>query len=56
MANAHLSGVTRLKEYATICRAYLAERPRARTNVGCELVGVEIAIDYVAVLPDSHGE
>jgi hypothetical protein len=55
-ANARLSDVTPLEEYATICRAYFAQRPRADTIVGCELVGVEIAIDCIAVLPDSRGE
>jgi 2-iminobutanoate/2-iminopropanoate deaminase len=50
--NTYLSDVTRFQEYNAIYKEFFAESPPARTTVGSQLVGIQIEIDCVAVLPD----
>jgi len=49
--NAYLSDVTRFREYDEIYREFFAADPPARTTVGSQLVGIQVEIDCVAVLP-----
>jgi 2-iminobutanoate/2-iminopropanoate deaminase len=49
--NTYLSDVTRFREYDAIYREFFAADPPARTTVGCQLVGIQVEIDCVAVLP-----
>jgi 2-iminobutanoate/2-iminopropanoate deaminase len=50
--NAYLSDVTRFQEYNTIYKEFFTDDPPARTTVGCQLVGIQVEIDCVAVLAD----
>ena len=50
--NAYLSDVTRFAEYDRIYREFFTGEPPARTTVGSQLVGIQVEIDCVAVLPD----
>jgi 2-iminobutanoate/2-iminopropanoate deaminase len=49
--NAYLSDVTRFREYNTIYQEFFDTDPPARTTVGSQLVGIQVEIDCVAVLP-----
>jgi 2-iminobutanoate/2-iminopropanoate deaminase len=49
--NAYLSDVTRFREWDKIYREFFTESPPARTTVGSQLVGIQVEIDCVAVLP-----
>jgi 2-iminobutanoate/2-iminopropanoate deaminase len=49
--NAYLSDVTRFQEYNTIYKEFFPSEPPARTTIGCQLVGIQVEIDCVAVLP-----
>ncbi len=49
--NAYLSDVTRFREYDEIYREFFTANPPARTTVGSQLVGIQVEIDCVAVLP-----
>jgi 2-iminobutanoate/2-iminopropanoate deaminase len=49
--NAYLSDITRFQEYNTIYKEFFASEPPARTTIGCQLVGIQVEIDCVAVLP-----
>jgi 2-iminobutanoate/2-iminopropanoate deaminase len=49
--NAYLSDVTRFREYNTIYQEFFANDPPARTTVGSQLVGIQVEIDCVAVVP-----
>lgn len=49
--NAYLSDVTRFQEYNTIYKEFFPTDPPARTTVGCQLVGIQVEIDCVALLP-----
>jgi 2-iminobutanoate/2-iminopropanoate deaminase len=49
--NAYLSDVTRFKEYNDIYKEFFQTEPPARTTVGCQLVGIQVEIDCIAVLP-----
>jgi 2-iminobutanoate/2-iminopropanoate deaminase len=49
--NAYLSDVTRFKEYNAIYREFFPGEPPARTTIGCQLVGIQVEIDCVAILP-----
>lgn len=49
--NAYLSDLTRFPEYNEIYREVFAQDPPARTTIGCQLVGILVEIDCVAVLP-----
>ncbi len=49
--NTYLSDVTRFREYNTIYQEFFAADPPARTTIGCQLVGILVEIDCVAVLP-----
>ena len=50
--NTYLSDVTRFGEYNEIYREFFPENPPARTTVGGQLVGIQVEIDCVAILPD----
>jgi 2-iminobutanoate/2-iminopropanoate deaminase len=50
--NAYLSDVTRFQEYNAIYKEFFISDPPARTTIGCQLVGIQVEIDCVAVLPD----
>ena len=50
--NAYLSDVTRFREYNEIYKEFFTAAPPARTTVGSQLVGIQVEIDCVAVLPD----
>lgn len=49
--NTYLSDVTRFQEYNVIYREFFPGEPPARTTIGCQLVGIQIEIDCVAILP-----
>ncbi len=50
--NAYLSDISRFQEYNAIYREFFGDDPPARTTVGCQLLGIQVEIDCVAVLPD----
>lgn len=50
--NAYLSDVTRFQEYNRVYQEFFPAGPPARTTVGCQLIGIQIEIDCVAVLPE----
>lgn len=54
--NAYLSDMTRFQEYNAIYKEFFADSPPARTTVGSQLLGIQVEIDCVAILPDSPGE
>ena len=49
--NAYLSDLTRFLEYNTIYKEFFPSEPPARTTIGCQLYGIQVEIDCVAVLP-----
>lgn len=49
--NAYLSDLARFREYNDVYSAFFASSPPARTTVGCQLLGIQIEIDCIAVLP-----
>ena len=49
---AYLTDATRFKEYNDIYREFFPSEPPARTTIGCQLVGVQVEIDCIAVLRD----
>jgi 2-iminobutanoate/2-iminopropanoate deaminase len=53
--NAYLSDVTRFREWDAVYREFFNESPPARTTVGSQLVGIQVEIDCVAVLPNPPG-
>jgi len=50
--NTYLSDLTRFGEYNTIYKEFFPAEPPARTTIGCQLYGIQVEIDCVAVLPD----
>ena len=50
--NAYLSDLTRFAEYNVIYKEFFTSEPPARTTIGCQLFGIQVEIDCVAVLPD----
>jgi len=50
--NAYLADVTRFREFDNVYREFFAELPPARTTVGAQLIGIQVEIDCVAVLPE----
>lgn len=52
--NTYLSDVTRFREYNDIYKEIFTKAPPARTTVGCQLVGIQVEIDCIAVLPDKR--
>ncbi len=50
--NTYLSDLTRFPEYNTIYKEFFPSEPPARTTIGCQLFGIQVEIDCVAVLPD----
>ena len=50
--NAYLSDVTRFREYNEVYKEFFTADPPARTTVGSQLVGIQVEIDCIAVLPD----
>jgi 2-iminobutanoate/2-iminopropanoate deaminase len=49
--NAYLTDVTRFKEYNEVYAEFFKTEPPARTTVGSQLIGIQVEIDCVAVLP-----
>jgi len=49
--NAYLSDVTRFRDYDEVYREFFTADPPARTTVGSQLVGIQVEIDCIAVLP-----
>jgi 2-iminobutanoate/2-iminopropanoate deaminase len=49
--NAYLSDLSRFQEYNTIYQEFFGDDPPARTTIGCQLLGIQVEIDCVAVLP-----
>ena len=49
--NAYLADLTRFKEYNEIYTEFFETAPPARTTIGCQLHGIHVEIDCVAVLP-----
>jgi 2-iminobutanoate/2-iminopropanoate deaminase len=49
--NTYLHDVTRFQAYNTIYREFFPGEPPARTTIGCQLAGIQIEIDCVAILP-----
>jgi 2-iminobutanoate/2-iminopropanoate deaminase len=49
--NAYLSDLTRFAEYNLIYKEFFPAEPPARTTIGCQLYGIHVEIDCVAVLP-----
>jgi 2-iminobutanoate/2-iminopropanoate deaminase len=50
--NAYLGDLTRFAEYNLIYKEFFPGEPPARTTIGCQLYGIQVEIDCVAVLPD----
>ena len=50
--HAYLSDLTRFQEYNTVYQEFFGDEPPARTTIGCQLLGIQVEIDCVAVLPD----
>ena len=50
--NAYLSDLSRFQEYNAIYQEFFGSEPPARTTIGCQLLGIQVEIDCVAVLPD----
>jgi 2-iminobutanoate/2-iminopropanoate deaminase len=48
--NCYLSDVTRFQEWNTIYKEFFPAAPPARTTVGCQLNGVLVEVDCIAVL------
>jgi 2-iminobutanoate/2-iminopropanoate deaminase len=45
----YLTDIARFKEYNDIYREFFPTEPPARTTIGCQLVGVQVEIDCIAV-------
>jgi 2-iminobutanoate/2-iminopropanoate deaminase len=50
--NCYLSDVTRFREWNTIYAEFFPVSPPARTTVGCQLNGILVEVDCIAVLAD----
>ena len=50
--NAYLTDLTRFHEYNEVYKEFFPSEPPARTTIGCQLYGIQVEIDCVAVLPD----
>ena len=50
--NAYLTDLTRFGEYNEVYREFFQNEPPARTTIGCQLYGIQVEINCVAVLPD----
>lgn len=49
--NAYLSDVARFAEFNEIYKEFFSADPPARTTIGCQLVGIQVEIDCIALLP-----
>lgn len=47
--NAYLSDLSRFKEYNAIYQEFFPTEPPARTTIGCQLAGIMVEIDCVAL-------
>ncbi len=50
---AYLSDLTRFAEYNEVYGRFFPDSPPARTTVGCQLLGIMVEIDCIAILPTS---
>lgn len=51
--NIYLSDLANFKAFNDIYKTYFPDEPPARTTVGCQLNGIQIEIDCVALAPAS---
>ncbi len=49
--NTYLNDITHFAEYDAIYREFFPSEPPARTTIGCQLKGIQVEIDCVAVAP-----
>ena len=49
--NAYLTDLTRFPEYNEVYKEFFPSEPPARTTIGCQLYGIQVEINCVAVLP-----
>jgi 2-iminobutanoate/2-iminopropanoate deaminase len=49
--NTYLNDITHCAEYDAIYREFFPSEPPARTTIGCQLKGIQVEIDCVAVAP-----
>lgn len=50
--NAYLNDLGNFKAYNDIYKEFFAVEPPSRTTIGCQLNGIQVEIDCIAVLPD----
>ncbi len=50
--NAYLTDLARFQEYNEVYKEFFATEPPARTTIGCQLNGIQVEIDAIAVLPE----
>jgi 2-iminobutanoate/2-iminopropanoate deaminase len=50
--NAYLTDLTRFPEYNEVYKEFFPSDPPARTTIGCQLYGIQVEINCVAVLPE----
>jgi 2-iminobutanoate/2-iminopropanoate deaminase len=50
--NAYLADIGRFDEYNEVYKEFFAKEPPARTTIGCQLHGIQVEIDAIAVLPE----
>ena len=50
--NAYLTDLTRFPEYNEVYKEFFPSEPPARTTIGCQLYGIQVEINCVAVLPE----
>lgn len=51
--NAYLADLGRFTEFNDVYKTVFTTAPPARTTIGCQLNGIQVEIDCVAVLPDA---
>jgi 2-iminobutanoate/2-iminopropanoate deaminase len=51
--NTYLNDITHFAEYDAIYREFFPSEPPARTTIGCQLKGIQVEIDCVAVAPSA---
>ena len=50
--NAYLTDLTRFPEYNEVYKEFFPSEPPARTTIGCQLYGIQVEINCVAVLSE----
>lgn len=49
--NAYLTDLGNFKVFNEIYKTYFPDRPPARTTIGCQLNGIQVEIDCIAIAP-----